>query len=43
MAHAVDHDPRVTLVTLDADPLDPAALSRRRDHIVSFYRMALLP
>jgi molybdopterin synthase catalytic subunit len=26
MAHAVDHDPRVTLVTLDADPLDPAAV-----------------
>jgi AcrR family transcriptional regulator len=28
---------------LEVDPLDPAALSRRRDHIVAFYRMALLP
>ena len=28
---------------LEVDPLDPAALSRRRDHLVSFYRMALLP
>ena len=28
---------------LEVDPLDPAALNRRRDHIVAFYRMALLP
>lgn len=28
---------------LDVDPLSPEALRRRRDHIVAFYRMALLP
>lgn len=28
---------------LDVDPLSPEALLRRRDHIVAFYRMALLP
>lgn len=28
---------------LDLDPLAPEALNRRRDHIVAFYRMALLP
>jgi TetR/AcrR family transcriptional regulator len=28
---------------LEVDPLDPVALNRRREHIVAFYRMALLP
>lgn len=28
---------------LDTDPLDPAALRRRRDHLLGFYRVALAP
>lgn len=28
---------------LDTDPLSPDALHRRRDHLLAFYRMALLP
>jgi TetR/AcrR family transcriptional regulator len=28
---------------LDVDPLGPEALERRRDHIASFYKVALLP
>jgi TetR/AcrR family transcriptional regulator len=28
---------------LDVDPLDPAALKRRRDHVIEFFRGALVP